>query len=56
MRFAEDDRGNVLLMETGRLHMVTAGNEVHTVNRINGREITYLSAIGRNPRRWFLGN
>jgi ligand-binding sensor domain-containing protein len=49
MQFAEDDQGNILLMETSRLHLVTAGNKVHSVNRINGAPVKYLSAVGRNP-------
>jgi ligand-binding sensor domain-containing protein len=53
VRFAEDDRGNMLLMETTQLHLVTAGNEVHTVTHIEGERIKSLAAIGRNPAGGF---
>jgi ligand-binding sensor domain-containing protein len=49
MRFAENDRGDVLLMETNQLHLVTAANEIYSVNAIHGKPLKYLSAIGRNP-------
>jgi ligand-binding sensor domain-containing protein len=49
MRFAENDRGDVLLMEINQLHLVTANNEVHTVNSIHGEPIRNLSTVGRDP-------
>jgi ligand-binding sensor domain-containing protein/signal transduction histidine kinase len=53
VRFAEDDRGNVLLMETNQLHLVMANDQVHAVKAIDGEPIKYLSAIGHNPAGGF---
>lgn len=53
MRFAEDDRGNVLLMETNQFHQVTNKNEVYTIKEIHGRPVHYLSAVARNPAGGF---
>jgi ligand-binding sensor domain-containing protein len=53
MRFAEDDRGNVLLMETNKLHLVSTNNEVHSIDQIQGTPIKYLSAVSRNPAGGF---
>src|SRR4051812_39898348 len=53
VRFAENDRGDVLLMETGQFHMVTAANEVYTVNTIHGKPTNFLAAVGRNPAGGF---
>src|SRR4051812_34261015 len=53
VRFAEDDRGDVMLMEIGQFHVVTAANEAYSVNTIQGEPIKYLSAVGRNPAGGF---
>ena len=49
LRFAENDRGDVLLMEINQLHQVSANNEVFTINSIQGEPTNNLTAIGRNP-------
>ncbi|MBO9204578.1 MULTISPECIES: sensor histidine kinase [Niastella] len=53
LRFAENDRGDILLMETNRLHLVTTTNEVYTITTIGNKPVKYLSAIGRNPAGGF---
>ncbi|OQP45458.1 hypothetical protein A4H97_32460 [Niastella yeongjuensis] len=53
MRFAEDDQGNVLLMETNQLHLIAATGEVSLIKTIQGKPISYLSTIGRNPAGGF---
>ncbi|MFL5745099.1 MAG: two-component regulator propeller domain-containing protein [Niastella sp.] len=49
MRYAENDRGDLLLMEINQLHHVTANNEVYTMNSIQGIPMQNLAAVGRNP-------
>lgn len=53
MRFAEDDRGNMLLMETNQLHLITNTDEVYSIKEIDGRPVNYLSAVARNPAGGF---
>jgi len=53
VRFAEDNAGNMLLMETNQLHYVTANNEVYAVNSIQGEPIKYLAAVGPNQAGGF---
>ncbi|HEX6430109.1 MAG TPA: two-component regulator propeller domain-containing protein, partial [Niastella sp.] len=53
VRFAEDDQKNVLLMETNQLHLVSANNEVHSINKIHGDSLQYLAAVSRNPAGGF---
>ncbi|OQP45459.1 hypothetical protein A4H97_32465 [Niastella yeongjuensis] len=53
MRFAENDHGDVLLMEINKLHLVTAKNDIYTINDIHGEPLKNLSTVGRNPAGGF---
>jgi ligand-binding sensor domain-containing protein len=45
IRYAEDNNGNMLLQETGRLHLVTTTGEVTTISEVNGTPIQYVSQV-----------
>jgi len=52
-RFAENNSGDVLMMEDGRLHLVDAEGRVNTIEKIGDNRIRYVSAVSRCEKGGF---
>jgi ligand-binding sensor domain-containing protein len=48
IKFSEDSKGNILLQETKKMHLITPDEKVEVIDRINGHPITYVNLVSAN--------